>query len=52
VNEVPSLTVKPAPNLSIVGALAFQWRETTADAVYVQPNVPVAGTTVTISGSN
>lgn len=40
----PSLTVKPTANLSIMGAVAFQWRETTADAVYVQPNIPVAGT--------
>ena len=27
-----------------MGALGFQWRETTADAIYVQPAVPVAGT--------
>jgi hypothetical protein len=40
----PSLTVKPASNLSVMGALGFQWRETTADAIYVQPNIPVAGT--------
>ncbi len=40
----PSLTVKPAANLSVMGALGFQWRETTADAIYVQPNIPVAGT--------
>jgi len=40
----PSLTVKPVPNLSVMGALGFQWRETTADAIYVQPNIPVAGT--------
>lgn len=40
----PSLTVKPVTNLSIMGAIAFQWRETTADAIYTQPNIPVAGT--------
>jgi hypothetical protein len=40
----PSLTVKPLTNLSIMGAIAFQWRETTADAIYTQPNVPVPGT--------
>ena len=40
----PSLTVKPISNLSIMGALGFQWRETTADAIYVQPNIPVAET--------
>jgi len=40
----PSLTVKPLSNFSVMTALGFQWRETTADAIYVQPNVPVAGT--------
>ncbi|MFK4727329.1 hypothetical protein ABIE89_008429 [Bradyrhizobium niftali] len=40
----PSLTVKPTSNLSVMGALGFQWRETTADAIYVQPSIPVAGT--------
>jgi hypothetical protein len=40
----PSLTVKPIANLSIMGAIAFQWRETTADAIYTQPNNPVPGT--------
>jgi hypothetical protein len=34
----PSLTVKPATNLSVMGAGA----RTTADAIYVQPNIPVA----------
>ncbi len=27
-----------------MGAVGLQWRQTTADAVYTQPNVPVAGT--------
>jgi hypothetical protein len=40
----PSLTVKPAPKLAVMLATGFQWRETTADAIYVQPNVPVANT--------
>src|SRR5215475_10097964 len=40
----PSLTVKPLSNLSIMAAIGLQWRETTADAIYVQPNVPVPGT--------
>ncbi|MBH5397203.1 alginate export family protein [Bradyrhizobium sp. CNPSo 4010] len=44
VHVKPSLTVKPATNLSIMAALGFQWRETTADAIYLQPNIPVAGT--------
>jgi hypothetical protein len=40
----PSLTVKPTPQLAVTGAVGFQWRETTADAVYVQPNIPLPGT--------
>jgi hypothetical protein len=40
----PSVTVKPTTNLSAMIAVAAQWRETTADAVYTQPNIPVAGT--------
>jgi hypothetical protein len=40
----PSLTVTPAKGLSLMAAVALQWRETTADAIYVQPNIPVAGT--------
>ncbi len=40
----PSLTVKPIAGLTLTGALGLQWRETTADAIYVQPSVPLAGT--------
>jgi len=40
----PSLTVKPIANLALMAAAGLQWRETTADAVYVQPNIPVRGT--------
>jgi len=40
----PSLTVKPLTNLALMAAAGLQWRETTADAVYVQPNTPVPGT--------
>jgi hypothetical protein len=40
----PSLTVKPIKSLTLMLAAAMQWRETTADAVYVQPNNPVPGT--------
>jgi hypothetical protein len=40
----PSFTVKPMDRLSVMTAVAFLWRETTADAVYVQPNVPIANT--------
>ncbi len=40
----PSLTVKPVIKFTLMAALGCLWRETTADAIYVQPNVPVAGT--------
>jgi hypothetical protein len=39
----PSVTIRPADNLRVLLAAAAQWRETTADAVYTQPNIPVAG---------
>ena len=40
----PSLTLHPAPTLTLMLAAAGQWRETTADAVYTMPNIPLAGT--------
>jgi len=40
----PGLTVRPTSKLSLMTAVGLQWRETTADAVYVQPNIPVRGT--------
>ncbi len=40
----PSMTLRPTRGLSIVGAAGFLWREATADAVYLQPNTPIAGT--------
>jgi hypothetical protein len=40
----PSLTVHPLAHLKLMAAIAGQWRETTADAVYTQPDIPVAGT--------
>jgi len=36
--------VKPISNVKLLAALGFQWRQTTADAIYVQPNIPVRGT--------
>ena len=44
VHVKPSLTVHPTKKLKLMLAAAGQWRETTADAVYTQPNIPVAGT--------
>lgn len=40
----PTLTVKPIANLTVTAGVGMQWRQTVADAVYVQPNVAVAGT--------
>ncbi len=40
----PSLTLHPTKTLTLMLAVADQWRQTTADAVYVQPNIPLAGT--------
>lgn len=40
----PSITIHPTKTLKVVFAAAAQWRETTADAVYTQPDVPVPGT--------
>jgi hypothetical protein len=40
----PSVTVHPLANLKVMGAVGMQWRETTADAVYTQPDIPIAGT--------
>jgi hypothetical protein len=46
----PSITVSPISRMKVMAAIGLQWRETTADAIYVQPNVPIAGTAGT--GSN
>lgn len=40
----PSLTVKPQAKFTLMGAVGFQWRQTAADAVYVQPSIPLPGT--------
>ena len=40
----PSVTLRPAGGLSVVGAAGFLWREATTDSVYLQPNIPIAGT--------
>ena len=40
----PSVTLSPLPGLKVAFAAALQWRLTTADAIYTQPDVPVSGT--------
>jgi hypothetical protein len=40
----PSLTVQPARTVTLMSAVGLQWRMTVDDAVYAQPNIPVAHT--------
>jgi alginate export protein len=40
----PSVTFHPTSSTTLMLAVAAQWRQTTADAVYVQPNIPLPGT--------
>src|SRR5207244_2885115 len=40
----PALTVHPARAASLTAAVAGQWRETTADAVYIYVSFPLPGT--------
>ena len=40
----PSVTVKPTPRLTLMGAIAAEWRITTDDAIYTQPNIAVPRT--------
>jgi hypothetical protein len=40
----PGLKVKPAKALDVEAVVQFKWRETLADAVYVGPSTPLAGT--------
>ncbi len=40
----PSITITPIRSLKVTGAVGLLWRQTTADAVYAQPDVPIQGT--------
>jgi len=40
----PSMTLAPFEGIKVVGAIGALWRQTTQDAIYVQPDVPVPGT--------
>jgi hypothetical protein len=40
----PSITVAPARRMKVMAAIGLQWRQTTGDAVYVQPDFAVPGT--------
>jgi len=40
----PSITLKPLKAVTAMLAVAAQWRETTADSTFIQPDIPVPGT--------
>lgn len=40
----PNITLKPVENISVNIGADILWRENTADAIYRQPNIPIAGT--------
>lgn len=40
----PGVTFNPSPKLNIVLSAVILWRDTTADAIYRQPYLPIAGT--------
>lgn len=40
----PSLTLAPTKGVKLVAALGMLWRETTHDAIYTMPDIPVPGT--------
>lgn len=40
----PSLALAPATGMKLVAAIGMLWRQTTQDAVYVQPDIPIPGT--------
>jgi hypothetical protein len=40
----PSLELRPVHNVKVIAGVGMQWRQTTADAVYVIPNRPLAAT--------
>ncbi len=40
----PGVTLNPTPAVNVIVAAVILWRQTTADAVYRQPNLPMPGT--------
>jgi hypothetical protein len=40
----PSVTLKPLQNLKLIASAGLLWRQTTQDAIYAQPDIPVPGT--------
>jgi Alginate export len=44
IHAKPSIAIHPTNSLTFTLAVAAQWRQTTADAVYLQGSIPVPGT--------
>jgi len=40
----PSVTLHPTRTLNVLLAATAQWRQSTAGAIYTQPDIPLAGT--------
>jgi Alginate export len=40
----PSLTLSPLDKVKVITSFGMLWRQTTQDAIYVQPDIPVPGT--------
>jgi hypothetical protein len=40
----PSMTVTPNEDLTLMAGIGLLWRQTTQDAIYTLPNIPVSGT--------
>jgi hypothetical protein len=40
----PSVTLHPTRTLNVLLAATAQWRQSTAGAIYTQPDIPIAGT--------
>lgn len=40
----PSITIQPAEGLTLMAGVGLLWRQTTQDAIYTLPSVPVTGT--------
>jgi Alginate export len=40
----PSLTITPWDKVKVITSFGMLWRQTTQDAIYVQPDIPVPGT--------
>ncbi|RUL72514.1 alginate export family protein [Dyella choica] len=40
----PSITLNPRQPLKLIAAIGLLWRQTTHDAIYAQPDIPVPGT--------